>query len=468
MCQYIYAVLLGLLVALVILYFRRQKFDSKIPSCFFTDIGLNMVLSGQALDSAGLMSKYGPIYRARFFGKSVIIVSSLENVRTVLHGDKIVVQPSLPVSAQKLLGPYSLIQLPSEEHALLRRSITPAFTPAALRQYIPTISQIAKSMLQQWASQKRIKGYDEIHKFVFSVTISVLIGFENELDWSVGDGFKKAHSCFREYWAGFISIPLNLPFTPFRRGLRARKELDKMILKSVRNRVFGLSKEGSFKTAMDYYLESLGDTIENDTILVDAVMSLLSGGTDTTATSLMTVLRCLHSHPHAVEALREEQRDVVVKYGEELTYEALREMRYADAVIKESLRLYPTAHLLFRKAIQDFTLGSYTIYKGEEVYPCVGAAIKTDERWSGLKDVQHFVPERWLSHPDGNKQGGWMIFSTGPRSCVGEIIAMNEMKIMLALLSRHFEFEMLNPQEVWKSFPFNTPMDGMPMKITLR
>lgn len=65
-------------------------------------------------------------------------------------------------------------------------------------------------------------------------------------------------------------------------------------------------------------------------------------------------------------------------------------------------------------------------------------------------DASDFLPERWLVEP-GHKlypvRGAWRAFEWGPRNCIGQSLAMTELRIMLAMIVREFNFK--PPYEEW-------------------
>ncbi|KAI1711029.1 cytochrome p450 domain-containing protein [Ditylenchus destructor] len=124
------------------------------------------------------------------------------------------------------------------------------------------------------------------------------------------------------------------------------------------------------------------------------------------------------------------------------SYEQLHAMRYADAVIKETLRLFPlVAFASSRTCCKTTEIGSYIIEKGTTVQADV-FSIHRDPHIFG-PDPDDFRPERWLNEneEDSAKQHrlSWMGFGTGPRTCVGMRFAYMEMKTALIYLVRKFK-----------------------------
>jgi cytochrome P450 len=76
-----------------------------------------------------------------------------------------------------------------------------------------------------------------------------------------------------------------------------------------------------------------------DIEITENILLLLLAGHDTSSTTLTRLLSVLHEHPEVVQQLRQEQAAVLARHGEQLTAAAIKDMEYADAVIRCGLRL---------------------------------------------------------------------------------------------------------------------------------
>eukprot|EP00775_Hariotina_reticulata_P011447 gene11447-11593_t len=151
------------------------------------------------------------------------------------------------------------------------------------------------------------------------------------------------------------------------------------------------------------------------------------------------------------------------------TYEQLTEMRYLNAVLKESLRFRPPVGLLGRWAPEGSTLAGYdTSNKVILVSPYVQHM--DSQVWG--PDVAQYRPERWLE--EGNPAQhispySYMPFSRGPRDCIGSKFALLEAKTILSMIYRQFEFEYagVKPEEVMMKVTAH-PRFGVPLKVRWR
>ena len=89
------------------------------------------------------------------------------------------------------------------------------------------------------------------------------------------------------------------------------------------------------------------------------------GASETTGSTLLATMIAAAVVPRVMDELRAEQAEVIAKHGAELSYEALQQyMPYLDATVRESTRVLPAVHIVFRRATEDIEVGDYTLKKG--------------------------------------------------------------------------------------------------------
>ncbi|CRG90420.1 putative sterigmatocystin biosynthesis P450 monooxygenase stcS [Talaromyces islandicus] len=173
-------------------------------------------------------------------------------------------------------------------------------------------------------------------------------------------------------------------------------------------------------------------------------------GHDSTAVTIVYCLYLLSKHPALLAKVRAEHDTV---FGTDLASstkllkqrpELINRLPYTTAVVKETLRLYPPANGL-RQGIPNVSLRDPQTGK---TFPTEGFALwvlhsgvhRNAHHWP---DPHSFIPDRWLTphgHPLYPPAGAWRPFEHGPRDCIGQNIALLDVKVTLVMTVREFDF----------------------------
>lgn len=171
----------------------------------------------------------------------------------------------------------------------------------------------------------------------------------------------------------------------------------------------------------------------SDVQLRDEVITMFLAGHETTALTLTYTWYLLSLHPQVADALYAEIDDVL-KDGDP-TVDDVGRLPYTTAVIKESMRMYPPAWIIGRKALEDVEIGGYTVEKGGQVLMAQCVTHMLEEYF---EEPYVFTPERWLD-PDFEKslpRHIYFPFGGGVRICIGTHFAMMEAVLCLATMAR--------------------------------
>ncbi|KAL8727061.1 MAG: hypothetical protein Q9166_006304 [cf. Caloplaca sp. 2 TL-2023] len=205
--------------------------------------------------------------------------------------------------------------------------------------------------------------------------------------------------------------------------------------------------------ALNSYLEDHPSAEGIDSEFRDFAMAQIKlfifAGHDTTSTGIVFTYHLLAQHPKVLAKLRAEHESV---FGTDVGATAssltstpllLNQLPYTLAVIKESLRLYPSVAAL-RDGQPQFSM---VTDKGQSLPTdrCVvwGDHYGTHHNPRYWKDPEKFLPERFLVPEDHELypvQNAWRPFERGPRNCIGQELALTEIKIILAMTVRDFDF----------------------------
>ncbi|KAI8608671.1 cytochrome P450 [Chytriomyces sp. MP71] len=240
-----------------------------------------------------------------------------------------------------------------------------------------------------------------------------------------------------------------------------------IIAKKRENEAAGVAQSESDLLSLLMKVKDEEGKLPGDDLLVDYALNFLLAGRDTTATLLTWSILLLHQHPETLIKLRDEISNL--SEGSTPTYEQIRtELPYANAVLHETLRLYPSVPQNMKQANADETLPDGTfVPKGSSVGWNTYAMGRTEAIWG--PDAKEYRPERWLEMEKQPSTFDYPVFHAGPRVCLGKSMAELEGVFVLAEVLRKFEFEVLDVKDAAYSLSILLPKkNGLKVRVTER
>ncbi|CAH9129395.1 unnamed protein product [Cuscuta epithymum] len=193
-------------------------------------------------------------------------------------------------------------------------------------------------------------------------------------------------------------------------------------------------------SVIDGKFESVGHSYTRETVIKAALHSVLVDGADTLGLNLEWVLSVLLNNPFALKKVQEEM-DTIIAGNERWVQDSdIEQMVYFQAAVKEAMRLYPAAPLLFpHRAMEDCTIGGYVVAKGTILYPNVWKIHRDPRVWP---EPEKFSPERFMGRDeretDPSRHFGYIPFGIGRRSCPGISYALKVTHLAIARLIQGF------------------------------
>ncbi|XP_045780271.1 uncharacterized protein LOC123877512 [Maniola jurtina] len=197
------------------------------------------------------------------------------------------------------------------------------------------------------------------------------------------------------------------------------------------------AKGPKFRPFIDFLLElAIEKGAFSDRQIKDHVDTLLLSGYDTTASALMYTMLLVGSYPDVQEKIFDELHDVFGDDDRDVTKQDLSQLVYLEAVLKETVRMYPLAPIMARKLDQDIKLRNYTLSNGRT---CMLSAYGLHRHPMWGPDCEEFKPERWLNFETLPQcPTAFSGFGMGRRLCIGKTYAMMSMKTTLAHVFRRY------------------------------
>ena len=321
-----------------------------------------------------------------------------------------------------------------------RRMMQPGFTPKRVAGYAALMASAAQDALHALAQRPAHDSVD-MDAFMTDMTLDVILralfGAHQVTDARpISEAIQTlSHSGFEEMFKPF-SWPLWLPLPSVRKVRHAKQTLDRVIQQHIQNQLKKAHDDGAdlltmLRQARDPDHPDQGLSAQE---LHDQTMVMFQAGHETTATAMTWWCGLVARHPDVAQRIHAEI-DAVLQ-GATPTPATLQQLPWLQASLKEAMRLYPPAAILFtRRACRDVTVGPWTLPKGH-LMAFTPYVIHRDARWFESPDA--FKPERFLPGAPDIPRGAWMPFGTGPRVCIGQHFAMLEMGLIGAMLMQRF------------------------------
>jgi cytochrome P450 len=179
-----------------------------------------------------------------------------------------------------------------------------------------------------------------------------------------------------------------------------------------------------------------GDQLSTRDVRDEALIFLIAGH-ETTGATLAFTLHLLGRHPEVQDRVRAEIHEVAA-HGEKLLDQD--QLPVTTRVVKETLRLYPSAHTVVRNATEETELLGYPIAPGGIVAVSIWGIHHREDLWP---EPMAFSPDRFDSavsrSPGTATRYAHLPFAGGPRSCIGEQLALTELVVAVAAVIGRFE-----------------------------
>jgi cytochrome P450 len=355
-------------------------------------------------------------------------------------------------------GDTAMVVSDGEDHHRRRQAVQQAFAAKRIHGYLDVMIDEFAGEMASWPAGGRVDALTALRKPIRKITVRCLFGDEMDRSEELG---KSLDTTIR-----FVNQPMwrqhkvDLPWTRWHRAKAARARTDQLVRSEIARRRAIANRPGS-PDVLDALLgavDSDGRPVLTDEEIRDQVVSLVAASYDTIGSAAAWALHELMANRPVREKATAELADVLG--GERLTVERLGQLRYLDAVVNETLRMWPPTSVSGRKVTATFEFAGQTIPEGAMILYSPYVTHRMRGLWP---DPDRFWPERW----DGARPDpfAYVPFGGGYRRCIGFIFAVQQLKVLLVEALRSLEltpdYQGLTPVGI----PALHPGEGLPVRV---
>ncbi|CAN6205551.1 unnamed protein product [Urochloa humidicola] len=412
----------------------------------------------------GRVARYGPVSKLSLFGAPTVFVTGAAANKLVFGSDA--VAPRQPRCLPLILGRRNILELAGDDWRRVRGAMMQFLRPDTLRRYVGAIdAEVTRHLDAEWsaaAHRKTVAVLPLMKMLAFDIIATLLFGLER------GAVRERLAADFADMLEGMWSVPLDLPFTAFRRSLRASARARRVLEATLREKKARLERgESSPADDLVSCLASLraddgsGKQLLTDEEIVDNAMVVLVAGHDTSSVLMTFMIRHLAGDPDTLAAMVQEHEEIARNKagGEALTWEDLQSMRFTWRVALETLRMIPPIFGSFRRALEDIEFDGYVIPKGWQVF---WASSVTHMDPGAFKNPEKFDPARFETPAPPYS---FVAFGGGQRLCAGIEFARVETLVTMHHLVRRFRWKLCCKENTFVRDPMPSPLLGLPIEL---
>ena len=422
-------------------------------------------------DPLGFLSscarEYGDVVRLQFPGPPAYLLTDPDHIEQVLvRNNRNFIKSRLTRSELSFLG-NGLLTSDGDFWRRQRRLAQPAFHRERVENYAGTMVSYTQRMLEGWKSGETRDVHHEMMRLTLEIVAKTLVDADitGEAE-EVGRALGAVMAHFSDQGSGVFlrMLPDSVPTPSNLRFRRAQRRLEEFIYAIIEERRRSGRDTGDLLSMLLHARDESGNGM-SDEQLRDEVMTIVMAGHETTALALSWTFYLLSKHPEVEAKLAAELEEV--PGGRAPTVEDLPKLTYTDAVIKESMRLYPPAWAIGREALEDCEIGGYYVPARTQLFI---SQYVVHHLPRSFEDPDAFDPDRWAEGLENRiPKYAYFPFGGGPRLCIGQPFAKMEATLLLATIARNFKLELVSGQRVTPQPSITLrPKQGIKMRLEER
>lgn len=377
-------------------------------------------------------ASFGELAHFRMGPYHAFAVTGAEYVNEILvkQSDRFPRDPVSRKAAQKFVG-NAVVTKDGEPHRRQRKLMQPAFHHKRLESYAERIVELTEQMLADWRNKDQVALEQETAALTMKIVCSTMLNADVS---SETDQVGKTMEAFQQVLAietrEIIPIPDWLPIERKRQLREVVGTLRRLVKSIIAERRAGGVDRGDLLSMLLLAVDEETGKGMSDEQIYDELVFLFIAGHETSASALAWAFYLLSLYPDVERTLRQEIDQVL--QGRAPTVADLPQLPYLEKVVKETLRLYPSAWIFSRTPAEPVTLGGYQLEKGDLLFL---SPFVTQRNPRYFDEPECFKPERFSSEFEKNlPRLAYFPFGAGPHICMGNQFALMEMKLIIATI----------------------------------
>jgi len=399
------------------------------------------LLASMSSDLLGSLSRWqhahGDLVHLRIWPEHEVVVSNPTLVRELLvtrHDD--LVRWERGIRAFRRVQGQTVLTTEGEAWRAKRQAVQPALSPKALQPFIQTIADAAAHAMDRWPTHHAAWPIESAFTSL-AMDLILRLMFTQPAAEDIGAVEAAVHTVLTTtnaemFWPA--SWPDWMPWK--RRKHRATRLLKGLVERHVQRRL-ACDEAGWPEDLLSRLLRLHRSDAARwplEAVRDECITTFLAGH-ETVAATLTWWAWCMAANPRAQARAQEEVAQVLE--GAAPGAQHLPRLRWLNATLQETLRLYPAAPVLFtRRGERAVQLGAWH-FPARTMFIVPVQGLHHDARW--FPEPMAFRPERFVDGAEPPPRGAFLPFGAGPRVCVGQHLAMAELTIVAALVLQRLE-----------------------------
>lgn len=425
--------------------------------------------------------QYGARYQIKIGRKRALVLSDPADYTSLLRDrPDAFSRASSTIENASEIGIKGVFIAQGDDWRMQRKLVMRTLTPEVIKQFFPQLELMVARLQRRWQAASSAPGsinyLRDLKAFALDITTAFAFGQDinsvehedNPLQRDIECIFQRAAARMLspvKYWR-YVRLPVD------RASDAAAERISQAITGFIANGRQLLQDDAQRRDRPSNLLEALivARDEENsgfdDNHVRGNALTMVFAGEDTTSNSIAWLLDNLARHPQVADAIRAELAQVMRPEQLLPDFQQLQHLPLLEAALHESMRLRSVAPLMTIESTREMVVHDMLLPAKTPILLLLREAGMQETDFPQARD---FKPERWLSgeqkQPDTELLRKLMPFGSGPRLCPGRFLALCEIKMVVAMVLRHFQLQIRSGENAEEVFSYTMTPSCLPLHL---